>query len=169
MKKLLLICILIANYCSAQVSDKVFFVDKNNEYSLLIKPLTKIKYDTLQGSIPATEFAFFTTTDTTFKYVLLVIKADTALNNIADGYVTDLYATDFKTSCKCTVVESKKVAYNNVKAYQFIYTRNTYKSYFNYIVTGKYIYTLSVLFKDTDFDKYKDEYTNMMNTLVFNQ
>jgi hypothetical protein len=169
MKKLILLFVFIANYCTAQVGDKVFFVDKNNEYSVLLKPLVKISYDTLQGTIPVTNMVFLNPVDTSFKYNLMILIVDSAAGNTAEGYITDAYSGTFSSTCKCTVVESKKVAYPNFKAYRFIYTRNTYKGYYSFVVVGNSIYTLNTLFKEADFDKHKDEYNNMLNTLVFNQ
>jgi hypothetical protein len=158
---------LLSNLTYSQ-TEKKFIVDNKEDYVLLLD--SDIKYS--NRNQPNAEIdVYVKTSENQFRYTLLVSKITEPKfekGNLLDGK----YETYFQETCSCEVLEVDLVIYNNLKPLRhFISTtkgENTFKGINASFVSGKYLYNILFLTFEKDFENQKENFAEIMNTLVIN-
>lgn len=149
-------------------SRSYIYVDSDNDFVVFLdKNLTSFSQDIDNTTVDV----FVKTTDEHFNYTLLISKASDPVfksGNILD----ESYENSFLNGCKCDILESEIVYYNNIITLRFkiktINNENIYIGYNDSFVSNGIVYSIMFLTFEENFEKESLKYRNIMNTFIFN-
>jgi len=170
MKLILCITALISSLFMG--GDKYEYVGPNKDYSMMIYKNTKVNTVTKdEGGYQDFIFGYEGSDTVTPAYLISVVKVPGVGFEEKELYDTS-FANGFLSNCSCTIANTAPMEYKNVHGLRIEMKidkgAGVWVGYSINILKGNNLYSVDLLCADKDFDKYKPDFSDVMNSLKLN-
>lgn len=171
MKRIILLVILVNlfGYIYSQTKEKIFYANELNDYVILIDRTAKVQKQILDNGYLET---FVFTKDGQFIFVLTFSKT-LALGLTKDSVNTLEFMQSYIDNCSCEIIATNQKHYNNINTLQYYIKRQEdgktlYGLSENFII-GSSLFNIVYMTTENNFELYKIDYEQIINTLIINE